>query len=303
MSFVVSSLSNYTNEQSKKLIAAVQFEAETAALASIQTGVKSSAALQILTVAPVPQSGSSCGFTASGSTTFTQRTITASAVKFEEELCLRTLEAKWTQLLLKKGQNYTEADLPSVIMDEVTKKIMSRLETADWQGDTTSGSSYLNVYDGLIKIIDAASGVVSATASTLNQTNIRTILQDMVSKVPDALKGNPNFTFFCGYDTYTTYLNKISADNLFHIFDATKYGEVRVENSPYKLKAVHGLDGTDRIFGMLPDNMYIGVDMEGEEEQAKLWYSNDDDVVRYSFRFRRGWQIAIPSEIIEYTNA
>lgn len=303
MSFVVSSLSNYTNEQSKKLIAAVQFEAETAALASIQTGVKSSAALQILTVAPVPQSGASCGFNASGSTTFTQRTITASAVKFEEELCLRTLEAKWTQLLLKKGQNYTEADLPSVIMDEVTKKIMSRLETADWQGDTTSGSSYLNVYDGLIKIIDAASGVVSATASTLNQTNIRTILQDMVSKVPDALKGNPNFTFFCGYDTYTTYLNKISADNLFHIFDATKYGEVRVENSPYKLKAVHGLDGTDRIFGMLPDNMYIGVDMEGEEEQAKLWYSNDDDVVRYSFRFRRGWQIAIPSEIIEYTNA
>ena len=303
MSFVVSSLSNYTNEQSKKLIAALQFEAETAALASIQTGVKSSAALQILTVAPVPQSGSSCGFTASGSTTFTQRTITASAVKFEEELCLRTLEAKWTQLLLKKGQNYTEADLPSVIMDEVTKKIMSRLETADWQGDTTSGSSYLNVYDGLIKIIDAASGVVSATASTLNQTNIRTILQDMVSKVPDALKGNPNFTFFCGYDTYTTYLNKISADNLFHIFDATKYGEVRVENSPYKLKAVHGLDGTDRIFGMLPDNMYIGVDMEGEEEQAKLWYSNDDDVVRYSFRFRRGWQIGIPSEIVEYTNA
>lgn len=303
MSFVVSSLSNYTNEQSKKLIAAVQFEAETAALASIQTGVKSSAALQILTVAPVPQSGSSCGFNASGSTTFTQRTITASAVKFEEELCLRTLEAKWTQLLLKKGQNYTEADLPSVIMDEVTKKIMSRLETADWQGDTTSGSSYLNVYDGLLKIIDAASGVVSATASTYNSTNCRTILQNMIANVPASLQGNPNFTFFCGYPEYTTYLNKIATDNLYHMFDATKYGEIRVENSPYKLKAVHGLDNTSRIIGALPENLYIGVDMEGEEEQAKLWYSNDDDVVRYSFRFRRGWQIGIPSEIVEYTNA
>lgn len=303
MSFVVSSLSNYTNEQSKKLIAAVQFEAETAALASIQTGVKSSAALQILTVAPVPQSGSSCGFNASGSTTFTQRTITASAVKFEEELCLRTLEAKWTQLLLKKGQNYTEADLPSVIMDEVTKKIMSRLETADWQGDTTSGSSYLNVYDGLLKIIDAASGVVSATASTYNSTNCRTILQNMIANVPASLQGNPNFTFFCGYPEYTTYLNKIATDNLYHMFDATKYGEIRVENSPYKLKAVHGLDNTSRIIGALPENLYIGVDMEGEEEQAKLWYSNDDDVVRYSFRFRRGWQVGIPAEIVSYQNS
>lgn len=303
MSFVVSSLSNYTNEQSKKLIAAVQFEAETAALASIQTGVKSSSALQVLTVAPVPQSGASCGFNASGSTTFTQRTITASAVKFEEELCLRTLEAKWTQILLKKGQAYTESDLPSEIMDNVTKQIMARLETADWQGDTTSGSSYLNIYDGLLKLIDAASGVVSATASTYNETNCRTILRNMISLVPDSLKGNPNFTFFCGYPEYTTYLNKIATDNLYHMFDATKYGEIRVENSPYKLKAVHGLDSTSRIIGIMPDNMYIGVDMEGEEEQAKLWYSNDDDVVRYSFRFRRGWQIAIPSEIVEYTNS
>lgn len=303
MSFVVSSLSNYTNEQSKKLIAAVQFEAETAAMALIQTGVKSSAALQILTVAPVPQSGSSCGFNASGSTTFTQRTITANAVKFEEELCLRTLEAKWTQILLKKGQSYTESDLPGEIMDEVTKKIMSRLETADWQGDSTSGSSFLNVYDGLLKIIDAASGVISATASTYNETNCRTILRDMIGLVPDALKGNPNFTFFCGYDDYTTYLNKIATDNLYHMFDATKYGEIRVENSPYKLKAVHGLDGTSRIIGIMPDNMYIGVDMEGEEEKARLWYDETDDLVRYSFRFRRGWQVAIPSEIVKYTNA
>jgi hypothetical protein len=303
MSFVVSSLSNYTNEQSKKMIAAVQFKAETAALAEIQTGVKSSAALQILSVDPIPQSGTSCGFNASGSTTFTQRTITTKAVKFEEIMCLRDLEAKWTQILLKNGQKYSEADVPSVIMDEITKKIMARLEVADWQGDTSSGSSYLNVYDGLLKIVDAANGVVSMTASTLNETNIRTILRDGVSKVPDALKGNSEFTFFCGYDTYTTYLNKISSDNHFHMFDASTYGEIRVENSPYKLKAVHGLDSTSRIIGMLTSNMVIGVDMEGEEEKAALWYSQDDDNVKYSFRFRRGWQIAIPSEVLEYTNA
>ena len=303
MSFVVSSLSNYTNEQSKKMIAAVQFKAETAALAEIQTGVKSAAALQILAVDPVPQNGASCGFNASGTTTFTQRTITTAAVKFEEILCLRDLEAKWTQILLKNGQKYSEADVPSVIMDEITKKIMARLEVADWQGDTSSSDAYINRYDGLAKIIKAASGVVAATSSTINETNIRTIAKDLISKVPNSLKGNSEFTYFCGYDTYTTYLNKISADNLFHMFDASTYGEIRVENSPYKLKAVHGLDSTSRIIGMLTSNMVIGVDMEGEEEKAALWYSQDDDNVKYSFRFRRGWQIAIPSEIVKYANS
>jgi hypothetical protein len=49
--------------------------------------------------------------------------------------------------------------------------------------------------------------------------------------------------------------------------------------------------------------MYLGVDMEGEEEKAKMWYSDDDDLAKYSFRFRRGWQVAIPSEIVKYANS
>lgn len=303
MGFTLTGLSNYVDQTSTQLIAAVQFKAETAKLTNLQTGIKSAAALQILAVDPVPQDGESCGFLASGSTTLTQRTLTTKAVKFEESMCIRDLQAKWTQILLKKGQQYSEADVPAVIMDEIANKIMARLEVADWQGDTTSGSAYLSRYDGLLKIIDAASGTIPMTSSTINETNIRTILRNGVSLVPDALKGNSEFTFFCGYDTYTTYLNKISNDNHFHMFDASVYGEIRVENSPYKLKAVHGLDGTNRIIGMLPSNAVLGVDMEGEEERAKLWYSLDDDLVKYSFRFRRGWQIAIPSEIVTYQNA
>ena len=83
----------------------------------------------------------------------------------------KDLEAKWTQKLLKPGFNYTEADLPKVIVDEILKSIQSRVETLDWQGDTTSGSSYLNVYNGLLKLIDADVTVVSATPSTYNATN------------------------------------------------------------------------------------------------------------------------------------
>ena len=92
MGFTVSSLTNYVDQSSTELIAAAQFKSETAALANIQTGVKSSAALQILSVSPIPQDGSTCGFTASGDVTFSQRTITAKSVKYEDSLCPKALE-------------------------------------------------------------------------------------------------------------------------------------------------------------------------------------------------------------------
>src|SRR6188768_3141025 len=161
MGFTVSSLTDYVNEQSKELLVALQFEAETGQLANVQTGIKSAAALQLLSNSPVPQDGSSCGFNASGDTTFTQRILTTKAIKYQDTLCPRTLEAKWTQIMLKKGQNYDESFAPEImkaILDDVLNEIKRRQETADWRGDTSSTDAYLKSYDGLIKIIKAATG-------------------------------------------------------------------------------------------------------------------------------------------------
>jgi len=309
MGFTVSGLTNYVDQSSTELIAAAQFKSETAALANIQTGVKSSAALQILTVSPIPQDGSSCGFFASGDVAFTQRNIEAKSVKYEDSLCPKALEAKWTQILLRAGQNYTEADIPAMIMDEIVKSVNKRNETADWQGDTTSGSAYLKTYDGLIKIIDAASGVVDATASTFNSTNCRTIVGDIVSKIPAALKGDADVKVFMGYDAAEIYRQKLMNDNLYHV-PAGSGSPLMAEGSVHQIVPVHGLDGLysvsgqSCIFAMKPTNMYLGVDMQGEEEQARMWVDGSDmETVKYRVAFRRGWQIAIPSEVVSYANS
>lgn len=312
MGFTVSSLTDYVNEQSQELLTALQFQAETASFANIQTGVKSESALQILTNTPVPQDGGSCGFNASGSTVFTQRKITTKAVKYQDELCFRTLQAKWTQLLLKRGQNYDESNAPAAMVADLIAQIKSHQETADWQGDTLAGSSYLKIYDGLVKIIKAATGTNVATASTWNSTNARAIVKNIISKIPAALKGNPNVKIFMGYDAAETYRQALMDANLFHV--AVGSGDqknILAEGSVHEIVPVHGLDGLTGntgdnpfIFALDPDrNLFLGVDMEGEEEEARMWYSQDDDVVRYSFRYRRGWQIAFPGEIVEYSNS
>jgi len=319
MGFTVSSLTNYVNEQSKELLVALQFEAETASYANIQTGIKSSAALQLLANSPVPQDGSSCGFNASGDTTFTQRVLATSAIKYQDTLCPRTLEAKWTQIMLKKGQNYDDSFAPeimSAILSDVTAQIKRRQETADWQGDTASGVAYLNRYDGLIKIIAAATtgGTATAVSGPVTTTNVRTIVSNIVSKIGSisTLVGNPNVKIFCGYDFAELYRQKIFADNLYHVNGQGNQKGMMAEGSVHEIVPVHGLDGllsssgaaAPFVFALDPNrNLYLGVDMEGEDEESKVWYSQDDDNVKYSFRFRRGWQVAYPSEIIEYGNS
>lgn len=311
--FTVLSLTDYVNEQSKELLTALQFTAETASYANIQTGVKSASALQILTSTPVPQSGETCGFNASGGTTFTQRTITTKAVKYQDTLCFRTLQAKWTQLLLKKGQTQSEGDIPAAMIADLVAQIKAHQEKMDWQGDTTSTDEYLNKYDGLIKIIAAASGTNVATASTWNATNARAIVKSIISKIPAALKGNPNVKIFMGYDAAETYRQALMDANLFHVAvgSGTQKG-IQAEGSVHEIVPVHGLDGLTGssgasapfIFALDPDrNLFLGVDMENEEEEGKMWYSQDDDNVKYSFRYRRGWQIAFPGEIVEYANS
>ena len=114
-----------------------------------------------------------------------------------------------------------------------------------------------------------------------------------------------------GYDAAEIYRQKLMNDNLYHVPVGTgdQHG-MYAEGSVHEIIPVHGLDGLysqsgkDCIFALNPENVFLGCDMENEEEQVKMWLDPSDmDTVRYSFRFRRGWQVAYPSEIVRYANS
>jgi hypothetical protein len=309
MAFDVSALTDYVDQTSKDLLTKAHFANETSSYATKQPGIKSAEALQILTTGPIPQNGAACGYTSSGSTTFTQRTLTVKPVKWQEDLCPRTLEAKWTQLLLSAGSKYSEKDIPSMVMQDIVRVINEQLETCDWQGDTNAGSAYLNKYDGLVKVITGASGILVPTASTFNSTNCRTIMKNIINKIPAALKGKSTVKVVLGYDALEVYRQKLMDDNLYHVPAGNGVGTMYAEGSVYELVPVHGLDGLYSISGQACvfafewSNIFMGCDMLNEEEKAAMWYSQDFDVVKYFFSMKRGWQVAFPQQIVAYSNS
>ncbi len=57
---------------------------------------------------------------------------------------------------------YDSVPFEQEFADKKAKTIAAQLETSIWQGDTDSVNVNLNKFDGLVKLIGAASGVVEA---------------------------------------------------------------------------------------------------------------------------------------------
>src|SRR5210317_1530173 len=111
MAFDVSGLSAYSEEHLFDLIAASTAGAKTVNLVTVQSGVKGSAKINLLD-SPVTFQEDDCAWNASGTTTLTQRTITAYDIKINESLCPKDLVGKYTQVMLKAGANEEGKDIP-----------------------------------------------------------------------------------------------------------------------------------------------------------------------------------------------
>ena len=311
MAFNVASLTNYVNEQSTDLISRLYFEKTSSDYFTLQAGVKKTDALHLLAVSAFPQDGSTCSATASGDVTFTNRDITVGQITYFSGFCMKDLIPKYTQILLRAGNAETEdMAFEAEVANSIIKTIMEHNEVADWSGDTGSGNVYLNKYDGLIKIIDAATTAVDGNTSAATSItsgasgNVDTIVNNICNARPAKVKSAANQVLFVGQDTFDKFVDTLNAKNLYNV-DATSWANysVSIPGKNVTLVGVVGLDGTDRMFLGTQENFFLGFDLQNDEEEFDMWYEKMEDKVYYRVKFKRGLQVAYPNEIVEFTLA
>lgn len=309
MAFNVSSLTNYVNEQSTDLISRLYFEKTSSDYFTLQSGVKKTDALHLLAVTAFPQDGSGCSPSASGSVVFTNRDITVGQITYFDGFCMKDLIPKYTQILLRAGNAETEdMAFEAEVANSIIKTIMEHNETADWQGDTASGNVFINRYDGLIKIIDAAATAIAGNTSAATSItsgasgNVDTIVNNICNARPAKVKSALNQVLFVGQDTFDKYVDTLNAKNLFNV-DATSWANysVSIPGKNVTLVGVVGLDGTNRMFLGTSDNFFLGFDLQNDEEEFDMWYEKLEDKVYYRVKFKRGLQVAYPNEIVQFT--
>lgn len=303
MAYDVSALGSYTKQNANQLIYKTIATGSTVSLISKMPGIKSAETINIAATRGVWQTGGTCGFNASGSTTFSQRTLTVGKVKINLKWCEKDLEPKYLQGALKAGSAgfdaYNMLTFEEQLVGDISQNISTDLENAIWQGDTGAGSAYLNKFDGLIKIIAAASPVTASTVAW-SVANSRTAVQNVLTAMTADMMAQPNFKIFMGIREAMDYRMKLGIDNLYHLTGADN--KLYAENTQVEIVPVLGLSGTKKVIAASTDNLYVGFDLLNEDEKFDLFYAKEADEIRFVTEFKYGVQIAFPDQIIYQAN-
>jgi hypothetical protein len=315
MAFSVSTLANYTKENEALLVTSSVLGAKTASLiksaGNVMVGVKSAETINIMDTDAFFQAGGTCGWNASGTTSFTQRTVTVGKIKVQEALCPKTLESKYLQKALPTGSQYDSIPFEQEFSDKKAKTIASQLESAIWQGDTASANGNLNKFDGLIKLIGAASGVVDANVSgfisgapltSITAANVISLFDGVYRAIPAKVVAADDMVIVCGMDTFRTYTIALKNANMFnYAFDGKADSEFVLPGTSIKVVALQGLNGTNDVYAMRLSNLFLGTDLLNEEEKFEIFFAKEADEVRFAAEFKMGVNVAFPDEIVKVT--
>lgn len=296
----VSSLTQYVDEQRLPLIRKAVLAPKSADLFNLQTGVKSKAALNILTTSVVFGDGAACGWNPNGTNTLSQREIEVGKVKVNMNFCDRTLLDYWAGYEVKVAAGKEALPFEEAFVADILAHVNEEVEKAIWQGDK-SGSGNLAIFDGLLKILNAESGVIKKAAVPSN--NIAQEVYDAYASIP--LEILHTASIVCGEDTFRAYIGELNASNLYHYDPKVDEGmSIVIPGTSTRIYGVPGLNGTKKIVaGDLKGNFFYGTDLEGDQEVFDLWYSKDNQEFRLAIKFNAGVQVAFPDQVVVKTIA
>lgn len=288
MAINVSALTAYVDEQRLPLIRKTIFAAPSVKHFNLQTGVKHSAALNILNTTVAFGDGATCGWDEAGSSAFSQRTLEVGNYKVNMSFCDKAMLKYWNgyEVRVAAGQKTLpfEEDFVAGVIDGVAEK----LETIIWNGVKATDKM-----DGILTILGKESTVI--------KTEKGTTIYDSVLKAYKAIpaKKLDKAALFIGVDNFRDLVLELTAKNLYHYNPAVdEKMEIVLPGTNTRVIAVSGLNGKAYVVAADPENIYYGVDMEGDEETFDLWYSQDNQEFRLAINFNAGVQVAFPDEVV-----
>lgn len=298
MAINVESLTTYVDEQRLPLIRKAVLAPKSADLFNLQTGVKSKAALNILTTSVVFGDGGSCGWNQAGTSTLSQREIEVGHVKVNMNFCDRTLLDYWAGYEVKVAAGKETLPFEEAFTADIIAQVNAEVEKAIWQGDKTNGTGNMDIFDGLLTILADEQDVI--TLDAVEDNNIAQEVYDAYAHIP--LEVLHDAVIYMGEDTFRSYVGELNSANLYHYDPKVDEGMTLVmPGTSTRIYGVPGLNSTGKIVAGAKNNFFYGTDLEDDKEVFDLWYSKDNQEFRLAIKFNAGVQVAFPDQIVVKT--
>lgn len=298
MAFDLQSLTTYVETNKNELSAAlVATPKEFDVFANI-SGIIGQTTLPALSTDIVFQNGATCGFTPSGNDTISERILDPAIIKINKEWCPLDLIGSFAQHEVRITAGKEELPFENKIIESIHNRTALEIAKLFWQGDKTSGSGNLQFTDGLGTIIkaDAASGVIdSKHVITKGSDNVYT----RVKKLIKAMGDNVSTNIICMSKSLFTDLvfELVEQNNYHHSADLEDNFSMYFPHTNVKVIGFDGLAGDSAIYSVNPDTTFYGYNEKADFQQYRLWYSDDDDVIRYRVRLAVGAQYKFAEEV------
>ena len=262
-----------------------------------QYGVKSKERLNLLDVDPSIQDGSSCTWSASGSTVFSEREIQTSQLAAMDEFCEKTLIGKVVEFETTAREDNNKP-FEAEILDQVVGKINEKMEKLVWQG-ATSGNSGTDLIDGFLTQALNQDSASTITVTGSSATSISDRIEAVIMALPEEI-----------LDKATIFLSPANFRKLaFELQKAYKYNanlydadvedkDILYPGSEIRVHKTIGLIGSDKIYASVYDNMVYGCDLEGDNEVVRSFYDEKNGTWGYRIGWNAGVKTIFPDMVV-----
>ena len=300
MAINVSNLTTYVDEQRLPLLRKAVLGARTAYHFYLMTGVKGATALNLLSTNVEFGDGYDCGWNEAGESVLSQRVLTPGAISVNMSFCDKKLLKTWANHEVRVAAGQKTLPFEEDFMKGVGEAIAAKLEKALWQGDTASEDANLNKFDGMIKILDAAT--VAETISYSSSDSVSAIIAQIYEKIPAEAFNKGEVVLYMGADKYRLYIQELIANGNLVITtglnDVAMPDSVLIPGTDVRVIYVDGLNGTGKFYASYKDNFVYGVDLTEDAEKYDFWYSQDNREHRLAVEFIAGVQVAYPDMVV-----
>lgn len=298
-SYVVSSITGFTDQLGGELLAKALIGATTPKYANVRLGIKGTQQLNLLDSSPSFQAGA-CGWNASGTTTFTQRSITVCPERVNEALCPDDLYPTYQSMLLQPGQTEESVPFENIIADLKVKQIQQRIEQKLWQA-TTGGGDCFDGFKALIASgqtgIGVSAGVAFSSSAAYGVSgNPITEVDKLINALDDNAMSREDLVVFMSYANFRLYVQALTRANFFTNYigaaEITANMEALHPNTNVKVVPTIGLAGSNQVTIGPKEYTIVGFDLLSDHERMEVWYSKDFNEVRFRANYNYGAQIA-----------
>lgn len=300
---ITTSLPEYVDQNRLPLIREVAVEGVVLDHLTLQTGVKSKAALNYFKVDTFLQDGSACGFNALDTMDLTQRQIEVAMIKVNGEICPKTLLAKWAEYEVRTSAIDEAERMPfeEFVAEAVVADVKAKRDLAIWLGDTTIEPTDSETYaksrfNGFVKLAQTEQGTVAVAIPA--GTTAFAALKLVAAALP--AKHRKNSKIFVSPEFFFAFVMELVEKNFYHYSGPADEAPTELVFPGTNIRVVQqdALAGSLFIYASQSENMFYGTDLEDDVEEIKIWFSNDADVWRYKVQFTAGVQVAFPDRVV-----